>query len=57
MFLTLSLLTHLLLCLILELFSSTAVAGNLLMVRVLFSVGRETVDIVGERGRLAPETD
>lgn len=41
----LSLLTHLLLYTLFSLFSSTAIARNILMIRVLFSVDRELVDI------------
>ena len=44
----LSLLTHLLLYMLFSLFSSTAVARNILVIRVLFSVDRELVDTIGE---------
>lgn len=55
MFLIVPLLTQLLLCIIFELFSSTAIAGSPLMNRVLFHVDRELVAMVREMGT-APET-
>lgn len=52
MFLILFLLTHLLLHIIFELFSSTAIVRSLLKIRVLFCVDRELVDIIGEIGTI-----